>query len=137
MSTTTETIKQLEFWGDTIMSKTLVVLLYGTTREEEDEFANELELRLMENGLKENYFVQATQDELRFTIENNLIPPDCIIVKDNRKEYNESFLEWLRKDCNIVSINLGTRKKFDYTFIEDLDFYYGVNYIAKDILKGG
>lgn len=135
MNTTTETIKQLEFWGDTIMSKTLVVLLYGTTREEEDEFANELELRLMENGLKENYFVQATQDELRFTIENNLIPPDCIIVKDNRKEYKESFLEWLRKDCNIVSIELGTDTWFDYIYIKNSDL--DAKMIAKDILKGG
>lgn len=137
MNTTTGTIEQLEMWGDTILGKTLVVLLYGTTREEEDEFANELELRLMENGLKENYFVQATQDELRFTIDNSLIPPDCVIVKDNRKEYNENFLRRLEKDCNIVSISIGTKMKFDYTFIEDLDFYYGTNYIAKDIMKGG
>lgn len=130
MNTTTGTIKQLEFWGEGVMGKTLIVLLYGRTRDEEDEFANELELGLMEQGLKENYFVQATQRELRYTIENSFVPPDCIIVKDNRKRYDETFLKLLEKDCNVVSVLVPTTLEFDYGLSAP-------RAVAKSIMEGG
>lgn len=138
MNTTTGTIKQLKFWGEKSLGKSLVFFLYGNNLEEEILFANELELSILDKFPNMEVFIQSSLEEFEFLLSNNIFPPDCVIVRGIKKELNTQLKTYLDKFFYTYRIKLPTNLEFDFDFSgENLNYTPDMtSHILDSIMKG-